>query len=219
MSNLKKAHKRGMITGLKDVTFDKNKLYSACQAGKQVVIHHPLKTMLSTSKTLELLHMDLFGPTSYKSIGGNLYCLIIVDDYSRYTWTLFLGDKSETPEIFKTFARRSQREYNSPIVKIWSDNGSEFKNMNIEDWCDKEGVKHEFSATYTPQQNGVIERKNRTLITLARAMLDDYGTPERFWAEAINTACHATNRVYLHRLLEKTPDELLVGRKPNISYF
>jgi hypothetical protein len=151
MSNLKKAHKRGMITGLKDMTFDKNKLYNACQSGKQVVIHHPLKTMLSTSKPLELLHMDLFGPTSYKSIGGNLYCLVIIDDYSRYTWTLFLSDKSETPEIFKTFARRAQRKYNSPIVKIRSDNCSEFKNMNIEDWCDKEGVKHEFSATYTPQ--------------------------------------------------------------------
>jgi hypothetical protein len=91
--------------------------------------------------------------------------------------------------------------------------------MNIEDWCDKEGVKHEFSATYNPQQNRVVECKNKTLITLARAMLDDYDTLERFWAEDINTACHATNRVYLHRLLEKTPYDLLVGRKPNISYF
>jgi transposase InsO family protein len=107
---------------------------------------------------------------------------------------LFLGDKSETPKIFKTFARRAQREYNSPIVKIRSDNDSEFKNMNTEDWCDKEGVKYEFSATYTPQQNGVVEHKNKIVITLARAMLDDYGTLERFWAEAINTACHATNR-------------------------
>ena len=89
MSNLKKAHKRGMITGLKDVTFDKNKLCKACQAGKQVATHHPIKTMLSTSKPLELLHMDLFGPTTYKSIGGNLYCLVIVDDFSRYTWVMF----------------------------------------------------------------------------------------------------------------------------------
>jgi hypothetical protein len=85
MSNLKKSHKRGMITDLKDVTFDKNKLYSACQAGKQFATHHPLMTMLSTSKPLDLLHMDLFGPTTYKSIGGHLYCLVIVDDYSRYT--------------------------------------------------------------------------------------------------------------------------------------
>ena len=176
MSNLKKAHKRGMITGLKDVTFDKNKLCKACQAGKQVATHHPIKTMLSTSKPLELLHMDLFGPTTYKSIGGNLYCLVIVDDFSRYTWVMFLGDKGETPELFKIFARRAQREHNSPIVKIRSDNGTEFKNMKIEEWYDEEGIKHEFSATYTPQQNGVVERKNKTLITLARAMLDDYGT-------------------------------------------
>jgi hypothetical protein len=132
---------------------------------------------------------------------------------------LFLGDNSETPEIFKTFVRRAQREYNSPIVKIRSDNDSEFKNMNIEDWCDKEGVKHGFSTTYTPQQNGVVECKNKTLIILVRAMLDDYGTPERFWAEAINTVCHVINRVYLHRLLVKIPYELLVRRKHNISYF
>jgi hypothetical protein len=118
MSNLKKAHKRRMITGLKDMTFDKNKLCSACQAEKQVATHHPLKTMLSTSKLLELLHMDLFGPTIYKSIGGNLYCLVIVDDYSLYTWIMFLCDKSETLGIFKTFATRAQREYNTQIVKI-----------------------------------------------------------------------------------------------------
>ena len=122
-----------MITGLKDVTFDRNKLCSACQAGKQVATHHPINTMLSTSKPLELLHMDLFGPTTYKSVGGNLYCLVIVDDFSRYTWVMFLGDKGETLEIFKTFAKRAQREYNSPIVKIRSDNDTEFKNMKIEE--------------------------------------------------------------------------------------
>jgi hypothetical protein len=91
--------------------------------------------------------------------------------------------------------------------------------MNIEDWCDKEGVNYEFSATYTPQQNRVVERKNKILITLTRAMLDDYSAPERFWAEAINMACHAINRVYLHRLLDKTSYELFIGRKPNIFYF
>ena len=88
-----------------------------------------------------------FYPTTYKSIGGNLYYLVIVDDFSHYTWVMFLGDKSETPEVFKTFTRRAQREYNSPIVKIQSDNGTEFKNMKIEEWCDEEGIKHEFSAT------------------------------------------------------------------------
>ena len=105
------------------------------------------------------------------------------------------------------------------VVKVQSDNGTEFRNTQVEEFCNDIGIKHEFSSTYTPQQNGVVERKNRTLITLARAMLDDYGISQRFWAEAINTACHASNRVYLHRFLKKTPYELLIGRKPNISYF
>ena len=104
-------------------------------------------------------------------------------------------------------------------MKIRSDNGTEFKNMKIEEWCDEEDIKHEFSATYTPQQNGVVERKNKTLITLARAMLDDYGMSEKFWAEAINTACHASNRVYPRRLLKKTPYELITGKKPNYPTF
>nr|AAN05371.1 Putative retroelement [Oryza sativa Japonica Group]AAP53179.1 retrotransposon protein, putative, Ty1-copia subclass [Oryza sativa Japonica Group] len=100
-----------------------------------------------------------------------------------------------------------------------SDNGSEFKNTNIEDYCDDLGIKHELSATYLPQQNGVVERKNRTLIEMAMTMLDEYGVSDSFWAEAINTACYATNRLYLHRLLKKTSYVLIVGRKPNVAYF
>jgi hypothetical protein len=83
----------------------------------------------------------------------------------------------------------------------------------------QEGIKHEFSAPYIPQQNGVVERKNRTLIDMVRTMLGVFKTPERFWSEALNTACHAINRVYLHRLLKKTSYELLTGNKPNVSYF
>ncbi|WVZ58312.1 hypothetical protein U9M48_008593 [Paspalum notatum var. saurae] len=211
--------KKDLIRGLKDITFEKDKLCSACQADKQVANTHPSKTFMSTSRPLELLHMDLFGPTTYTSIGGNNYGFVIVDDFSRYTWVYFLENKTEVAHVFSKFAKRAQNEFNNSIVKIRSDNGREFDNTNIEEYCDDVGIKHEFSATYTPQQNGVVERKNRTLITLARSMLDEYGTSEKFWAEAINTACYAFNRLYPHRLLDKTPYELLNGRKPNISYF
>jgi hypothetical protein len=101
------------------------------------------------------------------------------------------------------------------VKKIRSDNGSEFKNLQVEEYLEEEGIKHEFSAPYTPQQNGVVERKNRTLIDMARTMLGEFKTPERFWSEAVNTACHAINRLYLHRLLKKTSYELLTGNKPN----
>ncbi|WVZ80771.1 hypothetical protein U9M48_028224, partial [Paspalum notatum var. saurae] len=215
----KKVMKKDLVQGLKDITFEKDKLCSACQAGKQVANTHPSKTFMSTSRPLELLHMDLFGPTTYTSIGSNNYGFVIADDFSRYTWVYFLEDKTEVAHVFSKFAKRAQNEFNTSIVKIRSDNGREFDNTNIEEYCDEVGIKHEFSATYTPQQNGVVERKNRTLITLARSMLDEYGTNEKFWAEDINTVCYASNWLYPHRLLDKTPYELLNGRKPNISYF
>ena len=131
---------------------------------------------------LELLHMDLFGPTTYKSLGDNLYCLVIVDDYSRYSWVFFLHDKFEVASCFKKFVKRAQNEFEVKIKKIRSDNGKEFDNTNIEAYCDEVGIKHEVSATYTPQQNGIVERKNRILITLARTMLDEYNTPQDFLA-------------------------------------
>jgi hypothetical protein len=105
------------------------------------------------------------------------------------------------------------------IKKIRSDNGSEFKNLQVEEYLEEEGVKHEFSAPYTPQQNSVVERKNRMLIDTARTMLGEFKTPERFWSEAVNIACHAINRLYLHHLLKKTSYELLTRNKPNVSYF
>jgi transposase InsO family protein len=100
------------------------------------------------------------------------------------------------------------------IKKIRSNNGTEFKNSQIEGFCDKEGIKHEFSSPYTPQQNSVLERKNITLLNMARTMLDEYKTLDQFWAEAINTACYSINRLYLHLILKKTPYELLTGKSP-----
>jgi hypothetical protein len=105
------------------------------------------------------------------------------------------------------------------IKKIRSDNGTEFKNSQIEGFLEDEGIKHEFSSPYTPQQNGVVERKNRTLLDMTTTMLDEYKTPDRFRAKAINTACYSINWLYLHRILKKTSYELLTGKKPNISYF
>jgi hypothetical protein len=105
------------------------------------------------------------------------------------------------------------------VKNIRSDNESEFKNLQVEEYLEEEGIKHEFSAPYMPQQNGVVESKNRTLIDMARTMLGEYKRPEWFWSETVNIACHAINRLYLHRLLKKTSYELLTGNKPNVSYF
>jgi transposase InsO family protein len=219
MRNLHKFQKDGHILGLTNMVFEKDRSHNACQARKQDGIHHHAKNIMATTRLLEMLHMDLFGPIAYISISGNKYGLIIVDDYSHFTWVFFLQDKSKTQEVLKKFLRREQNEFDAKIKKIRSDNCTKFKNTKVEDFLDKKGIKHEFFAHYTPEKNGVAERKNHTLIEMARIMLDEYNASDRFWAEAINTACHATNRLYLHKLLKKTSYELLTGNKLNVSYF
>jgi transposase InsO family protein len=131
----------------------------------------------------------------------------------------FLQDKGVTQEVLKKFLNRAQNDFDAKVKKIRSDKDTEFKNTQIEDYLDEEGIKHEFLAPYTSQQNGVVKRKNKTLIGMSRTMLDEYKTSDWFWAEAVNTVCHATNHLYLHKLLKKTPYELLIGNKPNVSYF
>ena len=124
MKQLNKLIKHDLVRGLKDVTFEKDKLCSACQVGKQVGNTHPKKSMMSTSKAFELLHMDLFGPTAYTSIGGNKYKFVIVDDFTRYTWVFFLVDKSDVFATFKTFIKRIHNEFETTIKKVRIDNGS-----------------------------------------------------------------------------------------------
>nr|AAM08642.1 Putative copia-type pol polyprotein [Oryza sativa Japonica Group] len=128
MRNLHKLLKHDHILGQTNVQFEKDRVCSAYQAGKQIGAHHPVKNVMTTTRPLELLHMDLFGPIAYLSIGGNKYGLVIVDDFSRFTWVFFLHDKSETQAIFKKFARRAQNEFDLKIKNIRSDNGKEFKN-------------------------------------------------------------------------------------------
>jgi transposase InsO family protein len=180
MKNLAKLLKDEHILGLTNVYFEKDRICKACQAGKQVGVPHSPKSIVTTSSQLELIHMDLFRLVAYVSISGNKYDLVIVDDYSRFTWVFFVYDKSEVQGKVKTFIRRAQREFGLPIKKVQSDNGTEFRNTNVEEFLDEEGIKHEFLAPYTPQQNGVVERKNRTLIDMARTMLDEYKTPDNY---------------------------------------
>jgi transposase InsO family protein len=133
----------------------KDRPCGACQVGKQVGAHHHAKNIMTTKRPLEMIHMDLFGLIAYISICGNKYDLVMIDDYSRFTWVFFLQDKSETQEMLKKFLRRAQNEFDVKAKKISNDNGTEFKNTQVEDFLDEEGIKHEFLAPCTPQQNGV----------------------------------------------------------------
>ena len=119
--------------------FEKDKLCSACQVEKQVANSHPTKSVISTKRPLKLLHMDLFSPTTYRSIGENCYCHMVVDDYSRYIWIFFLHDKADTYDTFKKFLTRdeNENEFELKVKKVRSDNGSEFRNTRVDEWCDE----------------------------------------------------------------------------------
>jgi len=148
--------------------------------------------------------MDLFGPSRTMSLGGNYYAFVIVYDFSRYTWTPFLESKSDAFSAFKNLARSLQNTRNSGIGSIRSDHGGEFQNEKFSKFCEKTGILHNFSAPRTPQQNGVVERKNISLEELARTMLSEFSLPKYFWVDVVSTSCYVMNRVLIKPILKKT---------------
>ena len=183
---------------------------------------HKVVQQTSTSKVLELLHMDLMGPLQIESIAGKRYIFVCVDDFSRFTWVCFIRKKLDTFDSFRNLCIKFKNEKNyniSRIVRIRSDNGRELENSIFSNFYNKYGISHKFSSPKTPEQNNGIERKNRTLQEMARVMLNSKKLSKRLWVEAVNTACHTINRVYFHPGTKKTPYELWKGKKPSVSYF
>ncbi|GJW17474.1 putative ribonuclease H-like domain-containing protein, partial [Tanacetum coccineum] len=207
-----------LVRGLPSKLFENDHTCVACQKGKQHKASCKTKLVSTISQTLQMLHMDLFGPTSVRSINHKIYCLVVIDDYSRFSWVLFLATKDETSEILKTFITGIENQINHKVKIIRCDNGTEFKNNDMNQFCGMKGIKREFSVARTPQQNGVAKRKNRTLIEATRTMLADSLLPTTFWAEAVSTACYVQNRVLVTKPHNKTPYELLHGRPPSISF-
>ena len=177
---LNKIVSKDLVVGLPKIKFSKDHLCDACQMGKQTKISFKSKKIISTTKPLELLHMDIFGTSKIKSLGGNYYGFVIVDDFSRFCWTIFLASKSDTFSAFEKFAKMFQNKLNTKIVTIRSDHGGELKNHIFEEFCEKHGIDHNFSAPRTPQQNGVAECKNRVLEELLRNMINEHALHKYF---------------------------------------
>ncbi|GJR66741.1 retrovirus-related pol polyprotein from transposon TNT 1-94 [Tanacetum coccineum] len=175
-----------LVDGLPKFKYGKDHLCFACERGKSKKASHLLKLVPSDHSKLELLHMDLCGPMRVPSINGKKYILVIVDDYSRYTWVYFLHSKDETPQIIKKLIAQAQLNYKAKVCKIRTDNGTEFKNATLKAHYEKLGIMQKFSTDRTPHQNGVVERRNRTLIEAARTMLIISCLPEFVWAEFVS---------------------------------
>ncbi|GJU04586.1 retrovirus-related pol polyprotein from transposon TNT 1-94 [Tanacetum coccineum] len=167
--------------------YGKDHLCSAYERGKSKKASHPPKRVPSDYSKLELLHMDLCSPIRVASINGKKYILVIVDDFSRYMWVNFLCSKDETPNIIKKFIAQAQLNYKAKVCKIRTDNGTKFKNATLKAHYEKLGIMQKVSIARTPQQNRVVERRNRTLVKVARTMLIFSKLPEFLWAEAVAT--------------------------------
>ncbi|GJT61518.1 putative ribonuclease H-like domain-containing protein [Tanacetum coccineum] len=216
--NINKLVKENLVRDLPFKRFENDQTCVACLKGKQHRASCKTKAFSPITKPLFMLHMDLFGPTFVSSLMHKKYCLVVTDDYSRFSWVFFLTTKDETSEILKNFIKEVENLVDKKVKIIRSDNGTEFKNKVMDEFCREKGIKREYSVARTPQQNGVAERKNRTLIEAARTMLADSKLPTTFWAEAVSTACYVHNRVLIVKPHNKTPYELFRGIKPAIGF-
>nr|GEV58103.1 hypothetical protein [Tanacetum cinerariifolium] len=187
---MNKLVRNNLVKGLPSKCFENNHTCVACLKGKQHKVSYKTKLVNSISKPLHTFHMDLFGPTSVSSLNYKWYCLVVTDDFSRFTWIFFLRTKDESSSILRNFITEIENLKDLKVKIIRCDNRGEFKNQEMNEFCTKKGIRKEFCNARIPHQNGLAKRRNRTLIEAARTMLADAKLPVTFWAEAVNTAYH-----------------------------
>ena len=209
---------KGLVRGLPNKEFTKDGLCDSCQKGKQRIAYFKSKSFSSIDEPLMLLHMDLFGPVDIISISKNKYALVIVYDFTRFTWKFFLHSKDEASQLIINHIKNVETGSKWKVATIRSDNGTEFKNSSMREFCESKGISQTFSASRTPQQNGVVERKNKTLIEAARTMLEDSKLPTYFWAKAINTACFTQYISIINHAQDKTAYQLMKEKKPTLGF-
>nr|GEY66168.1 hypothetical protein [Tanacetum cinerariifolium] len=208
-----------IVIGLPKLKFVKDHLYSSCELGKAKRKSFQTKTTPSSKRRLQLLHMDLCGPMRVASINGKKYVLVIVDDYSRYTWTHFLRSKDETPEVLIDFLRLVQRGLHAQVRIVRIDKGTKFLNKTLHAYFASEGIHHQTFVARTPKQNSIVERRNRTLVEAAQIMLSAAKVPLFFRAEAIATICFTQNHSLIIPRHEKTPYHIINDQKPSVKFF
>lgn len=206
-----------MVLGLPDIS-EVKQLCDSCLVGKQTRHSFPSATQYRSKQVLELLHADLCGPITPATLGQNRYIFVIIDDNTRFMWSILLKEKGEVFEKFKTFKTLVEKEVNKAIITLRIDRGGEFTSRDFSQFCSDNGIRRHLTAPYTPQQNGVVERRNRTLMEMTRSMLKAMKVPNYMWGEAVRHATYLINRVPTRALKNQTPYECLKGRKPSIGH-
>jgi len=218
INDLKKMRAEGMIEGM-NFTTNLNQL--DCEVCAKCKIHiQPFKNSTYREKdVLGLVHSDICGPISTQSLGGAKYFVTFIDSCTGYTETTMLKNRSDVFEAFKNYKLKVEKQTGQRIKKLRTDNEKEYLSNDFKNFLKSEGILHQLSVEYTPQQNGIAERKNRTLVEMARCILLQGNLPQSLWAEAINAATYIRNRCATKTLNDKTPFEAWSERKPYVGFF
>lgn len=195
-----------------------DQLCDSCLAGKQRRNSFPEQARRRAAGVLDLVHGDICGPISPPTPSGNRYFLLLVDDLSRFMWLNLLTNKEKAPAAIKKFKAAAEVETGRQLKILHTDRGGEFTSVEFGMYCAEEGVQRQLTAPYSPQQNGVVERRNQTVVGMARNMMKGKGLPGMFWGEAVSTAVFILNRSLTRSLEGKTPFEAWYGKRPAVSF-
>ena len=217
LESLKGMIQKELVLGLTNITIEKE-VCGSCFLGKQARHPFPKATTYRAVEVLELLHGDLCGPISPRTSTGNRYIFVGIDDNTRYMWTILLKEKGEAFEKFKKLKEVIEKEIGKKIGTFRTDRGGEFVSKEFNSFCDLSGIRLHLTAPYTPQQNGVVERRNRTMMEMARSILKHMHMPNYLWGEAIRHSTYLLNCVATRALKEKMPYEGFGGKKPSVDH-
>lgn len=206
-----------LVQGIPNIDCEKE-ICSSCLLGKHPRRSFPQIASYRANKILELIHGDLCGPITPTTSAGNRYIFVLIDDHSRYMWTILLKEKGEAFDKFKRFKKLVEQETGVNIQTFRTDRGGEFVSQEFNVFCEDSGIKRHLTAPYTPQQNGVVERRNRTLMEMTRSILKHMHMPNYLWGEAVRHSTYLLNRIFTRALEDMTPYEVLRGKKPNIEH-
>ena len=208
---------KGMAAGV-PMTSHPEQLCHGCLAGKQSRRPFPNATSFRASKPLELVYVDLCGPITPATPAGNKYFMLLVDDYSRWMNVFMLRSKDQACDAFVKYKSETENQTGHKIKILRSDRGGEFLSSIFASICEEAGIKRQLTAPYSPQQNGVVERRNRTVMEMSRSMLKCMKIPGRFWGKAVRHAVYLLNRLPSKPMGEQTPFEAWNGKKPHLGH-
>jgi hypothetical protein len=217
-SGLKTLQKKEMVRGLPQIN-DPSNVCEECVTAKQHRESFPKESTWRANHILQLVHSDICGPLNPTSNSHKRYFITFTDDFSRKTWVYFLVEKSETIEVFKRFKAKVEKETEKFIQCFRTDRGGEYTSNEFVDVCERSGIKRQLTAAYTPQQNGVSERRNRTIMNMVRSLLASKNMPKAFWPEAVKWSVYVLNRSPTFSVKNVTPEEVWSGQKPTVSHF